>query len=86
MLDLTNQVRKSNSKPLLTCVCAQLCPPPCLMDCSPPLSMRFPRQEYWSGLPFPALGDLLTQESNPCLLRLLHWEADSLPLSHLGSE
>ena len=22
------------------------------------LSMRFPRQEYWSGLPFPSLGDL----------------------------
>ena len=23
-----------------------------------PLSMGFPRQEYWSGLPFPAPGDL----------------------------
>ena len=23
-----------------------------------PLSMRFSRQEYWSGLPFPPLGDL----------------------------
>ena len=23
-----------------------------------PLSMEFSRQEYWSGLPFPALGDL----------------------------
>ena len=23
-----------------------------------PLSMGFPRQEYWSGLPFPLLGDL----------------------------
>ena len=23
-----------------------------------PLSMEFPRQEYWSGLPFPAPGDL----------------------------
>ena len=26
-----------------------------------PLSMGLPRQEYWSGLPFPSLGDL----SNP---------------------
>ena len=26
-----------------------------------------------------------TQGSNPCLLCLLHWQADSLPLSHLGS-
>ena len=24
----------------------------------PPLSKGFPRQEYWSGLPFPFLGDL----------------------------
>ena len=23
-----------------------------------PLSMKFPRQEYWSGLPFPTPGDL----------------------------
>jgi len=23
-----------------------------------PLCMGFPRQEYWSGLPFPSLGDL----------------------------
>ena len=23
-----------------------------------PLSMGFPRKEYWSGLPFPSLGDL----------------------------
>ena len=23
-----------------------------------PLSLGFPRQEYWSGLPFPSLGDL----------------------------
>ena len=23
-----------------------------------PLPMGFPRQEYWSGLPFPTLGDL----------------------------
>ena len=24
----------------------------------PPLSMGFPRQEYWSGLPYPPPGDL----------------------------
>ena len=30
-----------------------------LMDCSPPgpVSMGFPRKEYWSGLPFPIPGD-----------------------------
>ena len=26
--------------------------------CQAPLSLGFPRQEYWSGLPFPSPGDL----------------------------
>ena len=26
--------------------------------CQAPLSVRLPRQEYWSGLPFPSPGDL----------------------------
>ena len=26
--------------------------------CQAPLSMKFSRQEYWSGLPFPTAGDL----------------------------
>ena len=30
-----------------------------------PLSMRSPRQEYWSGLPFPAPGDLLNPGMEP---------------------
>ena len=42
--------------------------------------MGFSRQEYWSGLPCPSLGDFSTQESNPSLLRLLHWQVCSLPL------
>ena len=40
-----------------------------------PLSMGFPRQEYWCGLPFPSPGALSTQGSNPLLL---HWQVDSL--------
>ena len=43
------------------------------------LSMGYPRQRYWNGLPFPSPGHL---GSNPYLL---HWQADSLPLSHPGS-
>ena len=31
----------------------------------PPLSMGFPRQEYWSGLPFPTPGDLPDPEMEP---------------------
>ena len=30
-----------------------------------PLSMGFPRQEYWSGLPFPPPGDLPDLEIEP---------------------
>ena len=47
--------------------------------------MGFPRQRYWGGLPFPPPGNFWTQGSNPGLLCLLHWQADSLLLSHLGS-
>ena len=31
---------------------------PWSVACQTPLSMGFPRQEYWSGLPFPLLGNL----------------------------
>ena len=34
-----------------------------------PLSIEFSRQEYWSGLPCPPPGDLVTQGSNPGLLQ-----------------
>ena len=45
-----------------------------------PLSMGFSRQEYWSGLPFLLQGIFPTQGLNACLLHLLHWQVDSLPL------
>ena len=47
--------------------------------------LGFPRQEYRSRLPFPTQGDLPHQQSNLCLWQLLHWQVDSLPLSHQGS-
>ena len=50
-----------------------------------PLSMGFPGQEYWSGLHFLLQGIFPTQGWNPHLPHLLHWQADSLQLSHLGS-
>ena len=49
-----------------------------------PLFMKFPKQEYWSGLPFPPPGIFLTQGLNSPLLHLLHWQVDSLPLHHLN--
>ena len=50
-----------------------------------PLSMGFLRLESWSRLPFPTEGTFLTQGLNLCLLLLLHLQAVSLPLHHMGS-
>ena len=47
-----------------------------------PLFMGFPRQDYWSELLSPTPGDLPDLVIKPCLL---HWQADSLLLHHLGS-
>ena len=47
-----------------------------------PLSMEFPRQEYWSELPFPSPGDLPNpgiELASPAL------HIDSLSLSHQES-
>ena len=45
------------------------------------LSMGFSRQEYWSQLPCPPLGDLPDPGIDPASLSLLHWQAGSLPLA-----
>ena len=45
-----------------------------------PLSMGFPRQEYWSELSFPSPGIFPIQGFNLHLLQLLHWQAGSLLL------
>ena len=55
------------------CMCAQsveLFGTPWTVARQAPLSIGSPRQEHWSKLPF------------PCLLRLLHWQVASFPLSH----
>ena len=46
-----------------------------------PLSMGFPRKGYWSGLPLLLHRIFWIQGLNP---HLLHWQVDSLPLSHQG--
>ena len=46
--------------------------------------MGFPKQENWSGLPFPSPEIFLILGSNLHLLLLLHWQADSLPLEPPG--
>ena len=65
--------------------CPTLCDP---MDCSQPGSSLhgiFPSKNTEVGCYFLLQGIFLTQGSNPGLLHILHWQADSLPLRHLGS-
>ena len=57
---------------------AQLSATPWTAACQAPLSVEFSSQEQWSWLPCPPPGDL----PDP---GLLHWRAESLSLSHLGS-
>ena len=45
--------------------CVRLFATPWTVACQAPLSMAFPRQEYWSGLPFPTPGHLLNPEIKP---------------------
>ena len=58
---------------------------PWTVACLAPLSMGLPRQEFWSGLPFPSPGALPDPVTEPLsFLCLLHWQLDSLPLSRQG--
>ena len=49
---------------------------PWTVACQAPLSMKFSRQEYWRGLPFPSSGDLPYPGIKPWSPPL---QADSLP-------
>ena len=51
--------------------CAQLCATLWTVACQASLSMEFPRQEYWSGLPCAPLGDLPGPGIEPLTLESL---------------
>ena len=74
--------RRPESESEVTQLCPTLCDP---MDLAyqAPLSMGFPRLEYWSGLPFSSPGDL----SDPGIeSRSLALQAGSSPSETLGGE
>ena len=56
------------------------------MDCSPPASSvrGFPRQEYWSGLPFPSPEDLPDPGIKPASTESPALQANCLPAESLG--
>ena len=69
----------------LCCLVAQSCPTlatPWIVACQAPLSMGFPRQEYWGVLPVPSPGDLPDPGTKPVSPAL---QTDSSPLRHQGS-
>ena len=45
--------------------CVQLLATPWTIACQALLSMGFPKQEYWSGLPFPSSGNHLNPGIEP---------------------
>ena len=61
--------------------CVQFFATPWTVACQPPPFMGFPRQEYWSGLPFPSPGDLPYLGIEPKSPTL---QADSLPSEPQG--
>ena len=70
---------------VLLCLVALSCPTllrPWNVTRQAPLSMEFSKQEYCSELPFITPGDLPDPGIEPTSFA---WQADSLPLSHLGS-
>ena len=52
--------------------CVQLFVTLWAVACQAPLSMGFPRQEYWSRVPLPTPGNSLIQGLNPPLLCVMH--------------
>jgi len=77
---------------VVACVCVCVCMLSCVwlfgtsMDCSPPgPSVVFPDKNTGMGCHLLLQGIFQTQGSNWHLLRLLHWQDDSSPLSHLGN-
>ena len=67
--------QEHTGKPILTRTCllsrfgrVRLFVAPWTVACQVPLSMGFSRQEYWSGLPFPSLGDLPDPGTEPTSL------------------
>ena len=75
------------------------CQPACLLSClgcvwlfvtlwtvahQAPLSMGFSRQEYWSELPYPPLGNLPYPRIKPTSPASSISQADFLPLNHQG--
>ena len=55
-----------------------------IVVCQAPLPLEFSRKNTGVRCHLLLQGIFPAQESSPCLLSLLHWQVDSLPLHYLG--
>ena len=62
----------------------QLCVTPWTVACQASLPWDSPGKNTGVGLPFPSPGNLPNLGIKLCLLCLLHWQVDSLPLTSPG--
>ena len=72
---------------IVTCANVLWCPALCDhmgLACQAPMSIGYPRQEYWSGLLFPPLGDLPDPRIEPESPALPALQVNSLPTEPLG--
>ena len=69
-MTLTNPMLAETVLCICVCVlsCVQLFETPWTVACQAPLTMGFPRQEYWSWLPFPSPVDLPNPKIEPVSL------------------
>ena len=79
-----NKREERKQKVLVAQSCPTLCDPWTVAH-QVPLSMGFSRQEYWSGLPFPPLGDLPNPGIKPTSPVSPALQADSLPTEPSGN-
>ena len=88
LLSVRGRERLPGAEPRVTGVCAQSCPTLRPHRLPPPRLLRswnFPCKNTGASCHFLLQGIFPTQGPNQCLLRLLHWQAGSLALHHLGS-
>ena len=63
----------NNISHALSLNCVWLFVTPGTVDCQVPLSMKFPKQKYWSGFSFPSSGDLTNPGIKTCVLWIGRW-------------
>ena len=81
--DMTKQALRKKFVDVICQVMSNSFMTPCTVAHQAPLSMEFSSKNTREGCHFLLQGIFLTQGLNPCVL---HWQVNSLPLSHLETQ